>query len=287
MEIRISFIVPFFNAEQYLDRCVQSILSQRVDGLELLLVDDGSSDGSTLMADNYAKNDSRVHVFHKRNGGVSSARNVGLENARGFYVTFVDADDFLYNDAMTESMVSETFDVVRIPCDYSFLKRISANVICRTHKEVEKLLSESHCNACWARLYRRELIGKIRFDESLNMGEDTLFFVELYARINSFHWIAGTTGYHYTTDNEMSLTHHIGLSADLELLIERLHCYCRQGNSLAWAFLLDSCYINSIRVGLLKEYYRSFGLFEVIFAPIGLRTKCRLLKSMAKAAFFV
>ena len=92
---KISVIVPVYNAEKYLHRCIDSILSQTFTDFELLLIDDGSKDGSGAICDEYAAKDNRVRVFHKENGGVSSARNLGLDNACGEWVTFVDADDYV------------------------------------------------------------------------------------------------------------------------------------------------------------------------------------------------
>ena len=96
----ISVIVPVYRAESFLRKCTESILSQTFSDLELLLVDDGSPDGSGALCDAIAREDSRVRVFHKENGGVSSARNLGLEEARGRYIAFADADDWLPPDGL-------------------------------------------------------------------------------------------------------------------------------------------------------------------------------------------
>ena len=93
---KISVIVPVYNTEKYLRRCVDSILAQTFTDFELLLIDDGSTDGSGAICDEYALKDSRVRVFHKENGGASSARNLGLDNAQGEWITFVDSDDWVY-----------------------------------------------------------------------------------------------------------------------------------------------------------------------------------------------
>lgn len=91
----ISVIVPAYNAEKYLRRCIDSILAQTFTDFELLLIDDGSTDKSGEICDEYADKDARIRVFHKPNGGVSSARNVGLDNALGEYICFCDADDWV------------------------------------------------------------------------------------------------------------------------------------------------------------------------------------------------
>lgn len=90
----VSFIIPVYNVEQYLRQCIDSILQQSYDNFEIILVDDGSTDSSSQLCDNYAIKDNRVKVFHKMNGGLSDARNFGLLHARGEYVIFLDSDDF-------------------------------------------------------------------------------------------------------------------------------------------------------------------------------------------------
>lgn len=92
---KISVIVPVYNVEKYLSRCIDSIISQTFSDFELILVDDGSTDSSGKICDEYGKKDGRVKVIHKRNGGLSSARNCGLENAKGNYICFVDSDDWI------------------------------------------------------------------------------------------------------------------------------------------------------------------------------------------------
>ena len=112
--MRISVIIPVYNTEQYLSRCLDSILSQSFDDFELLLIDDGSTDSSGAICDSYAEKDSRVRVFHKENGGVSSARNLGLDNAKGEWIYFVDSDDEVLPDGLLTMVncISEEVDVV-------------------------------------------------------------------------------------------------------------------------------------------------------------------------------
>ena len=94
----ISVIIPVYNVEKYLRRCLDSILAQTYSNIEILLIDDGSTDQSGRICDEFAKLDSRVHVFHKGNGGVSTARNLGIDKAKGEYLTFVDSDDYVDSD---------------------------------------------------------------------------------------------------------------------------------------------------------------------------------------------
>lgn len=99
-KIKVSIIVPVYNVETYLPKCIESILTQSYSNLEIILVDDGSEDTSGKICERFAKEDLRIRVIHKENGGLSDARNAGLEVATGNYYMFVDSDDYLSSDAM-------------------------------------------------------------------------------------------------------------------------------------------------------------------------------------------
>ena len=103
-EPSVSIIVPIYKAEQFLTQCVDSILKQSEQDFELILIDDGSPDQSPAMCDEYSKNDPRVRVIHKPNGGVSAARNTGLDLARGAYVVFIDSDDYVDGNYLEEML---------------------------------------------------------------------------------------------------------------------------------------------------------------------------------------
>ena len=98
---KVAIIVPVYNVEKYLQRCIESILTQTETDFELLLIDDGSKDKSGLICDEYAQKDERVNVIHKENGGVSSARNLGIEKANGEWICFIDADDYVRQDFLS------------------------------------------------------------------------------------------------------------------------------------------------------------------------------------------
>lgn len=101
-ELKVSVIIPIYNAEKFIGKCVDSVLNQTYTNLEVVLVDDGSKDGCPIICDEYAKKDLRVRVFHKENGGQSSARNLALDNITGEYVSFVDSDDYIESDMIAE-----------------------------------------------------------------------------------------------------------------------------------------------------------------------------------------
>lgn len=182
-------IVPIYNMEKHLDRCLKSILGQTYQNLEVLLIDDGSTDGSLDIMNGYAKRDSRVRVLRKENGGVSSARNLGLEMMRGEYCTFVDPDDYVADvyvgwlyaaiNKYEADLATCGFYSVSPDEDPSF--SVGVEPACSLI-DINKLSlfgeSEGHSFwACWGVLYRSSLVNSLRFDIDLFYGEDTLFFV--------------------------------------------------------------------------------------------------------------
>lgn len=122
MDKLISVIVPIYNVEKYLTKCIESIINQTYENLEIILVDDGSPDNCPIICDEYAKRDSRVKVIHKKNGGLSDARNAGLDIATGEYIMFIDSDDFVEIDMM-ESMMNNMIDnnVDLVVCNIKYI----------------------------------------------------------------------------------------------------------------------------------------------------------------------
>lgn len=183
----ISIIVPVYNSEKTLHRCVDSILNQTFTDWELLLIDDGSKDKSGEICDEYAAKDYRIKVFHKDNGGVSSARNLGLDNAVGKWITFIDSDDFI-NDEIFELLKNIKSDLVvfnflvfkngqikkQSKCleDGFYLNNNQVKVM------LEKYIHLLIFRVPWGKFFRRELIASLRFDINISVGEDTLFVFE-------------------------------------------------------------------------------------------------------------
>lgn len=177
----ISIIVPVYNVEKYLHCCVDSILAQTFTDIEVLLVDDGSTDSSGAICREYAHQDSRVRVFHKANGGVSSARNLGLDNATGKWIMFVDSDDKVAPE-ICERLLEKAMDGCLPICAYfnwvDDMVEIGAPKVEKSSyptKEFMKLIV--WLRTPWGLLFENEIIQKrnIRFDERISFGEDTLF----------------------------------------------------------------------------------------------------------------
>lgn len=208
-EPKISIIIPIYNAEKYLNQCLNSILKQTLMDWECLLIDDGSTDASGSISEKYAQHDSRFRLFYKENGGVSSARNMGLDYAKGKWIFFVDADDFLdYNiiEKLVEAQIKSGADIVSsgfyIYRDHKDTPVHSPVEYSKRHEMLKHLSSQGLHHELFCRIIRRELFTKhnIAFTENINIGEDWLLLVKLTYYANKVARI-DDIGYHYNCEN--------------------------------------------------------------------------------------
>ena len=181
----ISVIVPVYNVEKYLERCLSSIINQTFKNLEIILVDDGSKDSSGKICDEYLKKDRRIKVFHTENKGVCSARNIGIENSKGNWITFVDSDDWLeeeFCEELYKEIIRENSDVAL--CGYyRVIGRNKEKINCDIKDKfvdsnqylIKSLNPQTGYGFSHMKLYRSECIKNIKFNEELVVGEDALF----------------------------------------------------------------------------------------------------------------
>lgn len=234
----ISIIIPIYNAEKTLMRCIDSVLNQTYNNWELLLVDDGSIDKSALICDSYAQSDNRIRVFHKINAGVSSARNIGLENAKGEWITFIDSDDCV-KDVYLENLLGHVKKSIDLVISFAeihgkgFIRKENYPTRLITQDCFDILFTESDMywhTSPWSKLYRRKIIRKnnLSFCVGMHIGEDALF---LYSYMLYSHeiYVSSDTDYCYYACNENSLTKRINsLSSEIlsykniEYIVNRL-----------------------------------------------------------------
>lgn len=211
---RVSLIIPAYNVEKYIEKCILSILNQTHKNLEVIAVDDGSVDKTGKILDAISKIDNRVLVIHKENAGVSVARNVGLEICKGDYVVFVDGDDYLDPDYVTYmlSLVKQTnaeFCLSKC-CHTKKGERQSKSEIVKKYCPAEAtalLLSPEVIVGCWNKIFERSFLekNKLRFSTSLFYGEG-LSFITTAAQLSNGVGVGNRRVYYYRRNNEASAT---------------------------------------------------------------------------------
>lgn len=208
----ISIIVPCYNVEAYLPRCIDSLLRQTYTNLEIILVDDGSPDRCGEICDEYARKDSRIQVIHKKNGGLSDARNAGIDQATGDYITFVDSDDWIHRqcvEILLHNLQQTNADIsacsfVRTPQRMLMDAEIneSSYTIYSAEKATELTLYQNKLdNSAWGKLYKKDLFDGLRFTVG-RLYEDLDFFYKIYDRVvRLVHTDAVLYYYYYRADS--------------------------------------------------------------------------------------
>lgn len=214
---KISIIVPVYNSEKYIGRCIESLITQTLKDLEILIVNDGSTDGSSNIINYYAKIDDRIKVIEKENGGVSSARNIGIKASNGYYLSFVDSDDWCEPD-MFEKMYNaakdKKIDFVNIgyridnkngKCKYK--ESVDRFIESKDNYEISNIMYKLPLGYSVMKLYKKNIIDDydIKFNENLSFGEDAIFVQEYILKINSIAAI-NEYSYHYVKCNNNSLS---------------------------------------------------------------------------------
>lgn len=225
MEPTVSIIIPVYNAENTLKRCVDSIIRQTYSDWELLLVDDGSRDASSKMCDEYALKDTRIKSFHQRNQGVSAARNLGLDRAKGKWILFVDSDDYLLDNTLylgpqySEDLIVFLFKTLDPQGHLNEWQSVPSVVCSNRNMMVDYLLSNIHfCifRNPWTKFFKKDLIGELRFDERIKIGEDTIFVDQYLKKCTS---LRVCSDFFYVWTREIEIDDKIKYKLDINTAI--------------------------------------------------------------------
>ena len=211
--MRVSIIVPVYNGERYFTDCIQSILTQSFTDIEIIVINDGSTDGSLSLIKRYAQNDSRIIVINQKNKGVSAARNAGLSKAKGDYIMFVDADDYLVkNDAiellMNFANANGNPDVVQFRRVKDTRKQfLPVNARSLDSRILGRMIVDETINTLWDKLYKKSIIraNSCEFPVGIRMAEDLLFNVRYFCAIKTIGFFDEEL-YFYREDNQESAT---------------------------------------------------------------------------------
>lgn len=202
LKSKVSIVVPIYKVEKYLDNCIQSIVEQTYANLEIILVDDGSPDECPRICDKWAKKDNRIKVFHKKNGGLSDARNFGLDNATGDYIYFVDSDDYINHqciEILLNAIVETQSDIAacnvlevkenfykQFKIDRNPKKEILKNI--ETCKKITKSGHQGIGIVVWNKLYKKEVFNNLRFTKGI-IHEDEAIIYQLIYPVKKFVYV--------------------------------------------------------------------------------------------------
>ena len=226
MKQKVSIIVPIYNSELYLNKCIESLLNQTYSNIEIVLINDGSTDNSENICNEYRKNDNRIEYYYKKNEGVAIARNYGIKKASGEYIMFVDSDDYIsldYIKSMLDAAVKNQSDLVT--SDYTevtngielrksaFTEKEGTIVDLNKEEYMSLYLKSAHFNSSCRKLISKDLIkkNKLQFISKLTYGEDMLFSFELYINSSKPIYVINY-GYYYLM-NDNSAMHRSDLSS--------------------------------------------------------------------------
>ncbi len=236
--MKFSIIIPVYNVEKYIERCLLSVLNQSYQNYEVIVIDDGSKDKSGEICDKLAEKYERMLVKHIPNGGVSNARNIGLEQASGDYVWFVDSDDYIEKDALQKlTILIEKhinldwliFDAVVIDEEENRKGAIVCNLPCEQSVCFDKYRDFVFVNtSLWNRVFRLELIRKenILFEKNITIAEDLLFNYKYLLKCQNVYYEKEQL--YYYTQRKNSAMSGAGKDKDLQRVFECLNAYCKE-----------------------------------------------------------
>lgn len=288
---KISIIVPVYNSEKYLHRCINSILNQTFNNFELLLIDDGSTDRSSQFCDEYARLDERIHVFHKRNGGVSSARQTGIEKAKGKYSIHVDSDDWINPDMLedmytnistnnSDILITDFFIDTNKETKYSKQKPKNIHPL----NVLTDILTNCLFGSLWNKLIRHSILAKynIKFISRIDYCEDVLIWCQLLQKNVTISYL-NKAFYHYNLANTNSITRNYTKETYL----------IRKAYLLKLSSLLPESFCNIINQVVAYDIKKEAFFHQVIskkefynFMPIKISTILKV-KGGAKNKFFM
>lgn len=299
-----SIIVPVYNVEPYLDRCMASLINQTYQNIEIILVDDGSTDRSSEMCDNYAAQDSRIHVIHKKNGGLSDARNKGLEIASGKYILFVDSDDYI--DVNTCKML---LSYTSLGCDIlvadAIVEKNNRKIAHKIEKEKilsgqQYLLSALNTKSCpmaaWLNIYRKSYLlnnnlcfkfGILHEDEEFTPRAFLSANSVIYTGIEFYHYVLRENSISTQNDKRQNACDTYNTCCELEKLYRELD------NARLKKHLLDSLscsYLDLFQVGKLYQYGKEFLHKDLVYRNAKLpktRLKAVLYTLSPKLYYFI
>ncbi len=250
----ISIVVPVYNINRYIGKCIESIIIQTYKALEIILVDDGSNDGSDKICDEYALKDSRITVIHKANSGLSAARNTGIKAANGHYITFIDGDDFIdgcYVEKLYDSIRSDKSDIATIGHrvvypNIKYTKKSDSHLVLDSEGALFKILYDKDIDlSAWGKLYKTSLFNGVEFPEG-RIFEDSATTYILFDKANKISVVPDAQYNYIIRDDSITNTKFNDKKMDLIKATEEMVDYISSkypglkkacNRRLMWAYL--------------------------------------------------
>lgn len=256
-KILVSVIVPVYNVQDYIEKCLDSLINQTLEQLEVIVIDDGSTDKTGLIVDEYQnKYKSKIKVIHKKNEGVSIARNVGLEKATGEYIGFLDSDDWVNYD-MYEKLyklaIKDNCDIVA--CDTLAIYP-DKKVLIESHINETSTTEDLMLNAyavIWNKIYKREIIDGIKFKEKMNFCEDVQFLYMVYPKIKKIGVIHETLHNYLQRVGSLTYTYNEKLYQLIDSLDDIVNYYKKQGFYQKYYAELEYSYVRYLYATFIKR----------------------------------
>lgn len=242
----VSIIVAVYNAECYIKHCLETLIRQTFKDIEFILIDDGSTDNSGRICDNFAKNDERIRVIHKLNEGIAATRQLGLEVAKGDFIIYVDSDDYIESDMIKKMYDCFTDDVDMVVCGYytessNYTITNKVNAISRPYDFLSSILEGKTMGALWNKMVRRSAYNDLRFHNDIFYSEDVLLLSEMLLRnIRNIKYLS------------CPLYHYVIHSNSLTRIVTRDSFK----NKFMFLDYLESC--------LLKYNYSNIGIINIL-----------------------
>lgn len=256
-KILVSVIVPVYNVQDYIEKCLDSLIHQTLEQLEVIVVDDGSTDKTGLIVDEYQnKYKSKIKVIHKKNEGVSIARNVGLEKATGEYIGFLDSDDWVNYDMygkLYKLAIKDNCDIVA--CDTLAIYP-DKKVLIESHINETSTTEDLMLNAyavIWNKIYKREIIDGIKFKEKMNFCEDVQFLYMVYPKIKKIGVIHETLHNYLQRVGSLTYTYNEKLYQLIDSLDDIVNYYKEQGFYQKYYAELEYSYVRYLYATFIKR----------------------------------
>ncbi len=298
---KITVIIPVYNVAPFLEKCIESVCVQRYENLEIILVDDGSKDESGNICDYYAKTDERVKVIHKKNNGVSSARNSGLDIATGEWICFVDGDDFIMPDyvgymlALAKGYEADVAITLKMFGNFDQSQSAEENIkIWASEDAVEAILCYRVPIGCYCKLFKRSLLEDTRFIPEVFIGEGFNFNISTFQKAKRI--VAGNMRiYYYRRDNPSSAMTKFSIEKcecglwalsvikeNLTIRTERIELAWEFANWRTYSDFYDMCVLSNARMDYQEMYQKCLNVtkeeaFIALKVPTTIQNKIRAI----------